>query len=138
MLNTSMKECPHCKFIKEDSEFGFVKDRQNLRSWCKVCVAAGRMRTYYKSKDKARAYKRKRYAVFAAIIQENRKPCVCCGEKEPSCIDFHHEDPTKKKFNMNVAVNRGLRLLLLELAKCICLCANCHRKFHARKLELPA
>lgn len=59
-------------------------------------------------------------------------PCVKCGEADPVCLDFHHIDPTQKKFLIALAVARAsLKRIQEEIAKCEILCANCHRKLHA-------
>lgn len=57
--------------------------------------------------------------------------CKVCSESEPCCLDFHH---LGDKFN-TLAVLSGtgysIATLKKEIAKCIVLCANCHRKHHA-------
>ena len=65
--------------------------------------------------------------------------CANCDEREPSCLDAHHVDPSGKDFQIGDASSGfgvGVDKLKAELAKCICLCANCHRKFHAGVIEL--
>ena len=49
-----------------------------------------------------------------------------CGEKDWRCLDFHHLRDKEK----NVADMTGLSKenLFKEMAKCIILCSNCHRK----------
>ena len=63
--------------------------------------------------------------------------CAQCGENHPACLDFHHTDPSKKEGNLYaMPSNRGWKWIELEVAKCIVLCANCHRKLHyAERLE---
>lgn len=58
--------------------------------------------------------------------------CVECGESDPRCIDFHHRDPKQKLYTISYMANRGFsdKKILAELAKCVALCANCHRKHH--------
>lgn len=66
--------------------------------------------------------------------------CTVCGYSRCSkAIEFHHIDPRTKLFNISqVTKNRvNKEVFLAELAKCIPLCANCHREFHAGMLELP-
>lgn len=63
--------------------------------------------------------------------------CVLCAEDDPDCLDFHHVDPKEKKFSFAVAVLRSRELLVAEAAKCVILCANCHRKFHAGTVAIP-
>jgi len=52
----------------------------------------------------------------------------------PEICDFHHLDP-KTKWRLRggmrqILVRHSMRLLLLEIEKCIPLCANCHRITH--------
>ncbi len=55
--------------------------------------------------------------------------CSACSEKDPRCLEFHHQDPKSKKFNVT---SHGCRTGSLdeEVKKCIVLCANCHAKLH--------
>lgn len=57
--------------------------------------------------------------------------CELCGERDPDCMDFHHEYGPKEFRVNNACVLRGRRQLLIEIRKCRVLCANCHRKQHA-------
>jgi hypothetical protein len=61
--------------------------------------------------------------------------CERCEEDDPSTLDFHHEDRGEKSFNITSVGVRGRRLeeVQAEMAKCIILCANCHRKHHAKE-----
>lgn len=58
--------------------------------------------------------------------------CEICGESHPSCIDFHHKDPTKKEIGISRSVWRGWKWerILTEISKCQVLCSNCHKKIH--------
>jgi hypothetical protein len=57
--------------------------------------------------------------------------CARCPERHPACLDFHHPDPTVKEATINQLVNCGnADRIRREIAKCILLCANCHRKEH--------
>ncbi len=59
--------------------------------------------------------------------------CERCPEDEPGCLDFHHTDPNEKDMPVNAIIKRMSRQRVLdEIAKCIVLCANCHRKEHLR------
>ncbi len=72
------------------------------------------------------------------IIEEKLKEyrsnlkCEICGESHPSCIDFHHKDPSKKEIGISRSVWRGWRWerILNEISKCSVLCSNCHKKEH--------
>lgn len=58
--------------------------------------------------------------------------CVHCGENHPAVLEFHHSDPKNKEVMVTRAVGNGWskERILKEIEKCICLCANCHRKEH--------
>ena len=62
--------------------------------------------------------------------------CERCGECESICLDFHHKDHTTKEINLGYMRSGGWskERVEKELKKCMVLCANCHRKIHAKKL----
>ena len=60
--------------------------------------------------------------------------CYYCNENEVVCIDLHHIDPKTKLFTVNsysIGMKHTQEEIMKELEKCIPVCANCHRKFHA-------
>jgi len=63
--------------------------------------------------------------------------CAYCLEMDRSCLEAHHTNRSEKEGT----VAKGLdswseKRLRAELKKCICICANCHRKLHAgRRLK---
>jgi len=60
--------------------------------------------------------------------------CVVCGEKDVGVLDFHHV--RGKTFAISNGVRSRTikaRQLEAELKKCVVLCANCHRRYHAAK-----
>jgi hypothetical protein len=62
--------------------------------------------------------------------------CRCCGWKDfPEGLDFDHEDPKEKYRDIAQMGTARLELLLAEMAKCIILCACCHRLKTARPEE---
>ena len=75
--------------------------------------------------------RKRRNQVFVQEYKRSRS-CVRCGESEPCCLDFHHIDPSLKVDAVPEMVNRGFGIarIVEEIAKCIILCANCHRKKH--------
>tara|TARA_R110000824_G_scaffold242992_2_gene431633 strand:- start:94 stop:324 length:231 start_codon:yes stop_codon:yes gene_type:complete len=58
------------------------------------------------------------------------KCCGCGYNKCASALEFHHTDPSKKEFIIG-SCKYGRSKMLEEAKKCILLCANCHREFHA-------
>jgi predicted HNH restriction endonuclease len=73
------------------------------------------------------------------IRQQNRlkayefmgSKCNLCGYNK--CLDalqFHHIDPSKKRFNISKGFEFCWDYLKTELKKCILVCANCHKELH--------
>lgn len=107
----------------------------------------------YKSPEKQREYQKSWYSknkerikIQQAAYRKENKPrltqwfagikstlvCIRCGESHPACLQFHHRDPSTKRF----AISQAIRLcvnredILEEIRKCDVLCGNCHAKEH--------
>jgi hypothetical protein len=99
--------------------------------------------------DKVRGYWRTWYCRNRAAVGEGRRrrkadlrqflqdykatlACVDCGERHPATLDFHHLDPAQKERSLGDIGKQGWsrKKALAEIAKCVTLCANCHRKRH--------
>lgn len=64
--------------------------------------------------------------------------CVICGERDLEVLDFHHVNPEEKKFHLSGSyANHGMQKVVAEVAKCVVLCANDHRRVHAGTREIP-
>ena len=59
--------------------------------------------------------------------------CFGCSRTGPPAIfDFHHRDAADKHFGIGQdGIPRRWEKVVAELAKCVMLCANCHREVHA-------
>jgi hypothetical protein len=59
--------------------------------------------------------------------------CFACGRRgEAALFDFHHLSGAEKEFAFSdKGVPRRWESIVAELAKCVMLCANCHREVHA-------
>ena len=92
-------------------------------------------RVYYeRNKDEINIRKknrRKEMGVWFKKLKRNHK-CVICGEDDASCIEFHHINREDKDFTISDSIRNGYsqQRVLKELAKCIPVCSNCHRKIH--------
>lgn len=85
----------------------------------------------YRRRAERRATKAANRAWFAAL--KTGKSCSCCGQSfPPQLLDYHHVDPATKRFRLAHAVRNGYgkAVILAEIAKCVLLCANCHRAEH--------
>ncbi len=95
-------------------------------------------RWYRANKDKHISYVRKREIGIETWFRRYKETLSCeiCGENHPACLDFHHIDPSLKKFSVSRKRDRpSLKQLQEEIAKCQVLCANCHRKEHYKQRE---
>ena len=134
------KICTTCHTEKDMAEFR--KDRTQKDGYqprCKLCVRA-RSAELYSSTYKATVRERDaaiRAANAAKLLEyKQTHPCVCCGESEAVCLDFHHTDPSTKEFGIACGLQRSWAKILKEIKKCVVVCANCHRKVHAELLNL--
>lgn len=135
-----MKQCTKCREIKDLKDFSFKNKQKNLlQSQCKKCSRENN-KIHYKGNVKyyCDRNKRVRKEVFLYVknLKENSK-CYKCGESDECCLDFHHRDPSIKRFSIGTGkVQNTLSTIKIELDKCDIICANCHRKLH-RDLKLP-
>ena len=63
--------------------------------------------------------------------------CAKCGDERFYVLDFHHRDPEEKDDGIAQMLrnNTSWEKIEGEMAKCIPLCANCHREFHYLERE---
>lgn len=95
-------------------EFLYDKSAGNSLSFCASCRIKNRN---LRIKDNLVAYKGGK--------------CELCGyDKYAQVLEFHHINPEDKLFNIAQHYNIAYSKLVLEVDKCILLCANCHREQH--------
>jgi len=69
---------------------------------------------------------------FLASIKT--KGCVLCGYRKClMALEFHHVGADKEYAVSDT--KRSLVATMREVAKCVCVCANCHREIHAGMIE---
>jgi len=127
-MTTTCLRCPEPK--SEEKFWKNKKSPDGLHAWCKSCH-----RAYYKAKPgynlkfqgRLRAEKRQ-------YVQEKKVAvgCTSCGEKHPACLEWHHTGEQQKEDSLArlIDANRPYAVLDAEMAKCVVLCSNCHRKQH--------
>lgn len=131
-----MKVCNMCNRNLPDTCFAVRKSTGNLVSYCAVCK-----RLYdrcYWAATKARRLSQKRInqkgitlrnkAYIKAYLLSHL--CIKCGEKDPVVLDFHHKRGLKKLAISNMVASYSITCIQHEIAKCVVLCANCHRREH--------
>jgi transcription elongation factor Elf1 len=139
------KTCCLCRLSRPHSDFNrATKRKDGLQPACRECNAA-RSRLYYQTHTEAhrettrkRRQERRRLTKQRIDDIKGRLECRVCGESDIVCLDFHHLDPAKKEFDIAMAMNDEWpwETVLAEIRKCVCLCANCHRKVHAGRFRV--
>jgi hypothetical protein len=66
--------------------------------------------------------------------------CIICGyDRHPGVLDFHHIDPATKSFGISSGgLSRSWISIQAELAKCVLVCANCHREIELGLVDLTS
>lgn len=83
-------------------------------------------KTKYRQSGKAKARLRFQKSL---LVDAFGGRCQCCGGAfHHSEFDFHHLDKETKERPLQP--DRGWETLVTEAAKCVMLCANCHRLYH--------
>lgn len=96
-----------------------------------------------------RTYADRREYLIKAVAKRRKKirqmaidylggKCLMCGyDKCSAALDFHHIDESTKSFGLSQdGMTRSWKRTKKELDKCVLLCANCHREYHAGDLQL--
>ena len=111
------KQCLICGKI-----FNLKSAAANQRTCCYDCMPDGVQLTR---------------GMFLAKIKEFLGgKCQRCGyNKCISALEFHHTDPTKKEFTISND-HFKLKEVMKEIKKCILICSNCHKEYHAGLWEL--
>ena len=134
----SLKTCARChnQFPPTSEHFTIDSYRKDgFSPYCRVCK-----RTKDRVADAtpaARARRQQRRVAARNCVLEWYKlnlGCSICHETEPCCLQADHLDGYEKLYNVSIMCGKGLGLDLIkeELAKCRCLCANCHFKKTAK------
>jgi hypothetical protein len=124
---------------KEYAKIYYEKHREKILARCKKRYEGNteKMRQdrkdyYNANKDKARERSRKEFAQVRGIFAKLKSSgCILCGyNKCVAALEFHHLDPSKKEHKLSQV--RSLETIMRETAKCIVICANCHREIHSK------
>lgn len=135
-----LKICSVCKIAKPGNHFHNSKRFKGGKVGnCKSCQKERNKKHYEENKD---AYLTRSAAQRVEQLQQFKDwkatlSCIACGEAEITCLEFHHKDPNVKEFLISDYRRFNTPKWLEEVKKCVCLCANCHRKVHAGVLVLP-
>jgi hypothetical protein len=133
-------QCVSCDRVLRNDAFhlppSFVT-RNRVFSYCKNCYVILNADAY---DARAETVEARRRVIWAYLAPH----CVHCGfDKHSSAMDLHHIKG-EKEGSISDLITRvtlaptahNLGRLLQEAAKCVALCANCHRMLHAGALKL--
>lgn len=102
------------------------KERANRAAYYKTSPTAG---------ETTRARCKARYKAGLEYVNaiKAKRGCADCGATpdDPSELHFHHADPSTKVASVADLLPRTRTTLDAEIAKCVVLCADCHRARHA-------
>jgi len=120
-----MKICTKCKLRKNETEFYRKGKSKRTNSFCKKCFNKYCSDRWVQKKLEA--------------IEYLGGCCSICGyKKHYGALEFHHKDPTIKKFQWDKARKLKKETIKKELDKCILVCANCHREIHEMERSTTA
>jgi len=106
------KTCPNC-----NKEFETIRRKH-------TCCSLKCQKAKYQKENRGDTYKPSRELVYKDKIA---KGCSRCPEKRPSCLQYHHLDPTTKIAGVGtLSQSKPPVIVAAEMEKCILLCANCH------------
>ena len=134
-----MKKCTRCTEIKLFTDFcKYSRSKDGYQPACKKCMAV----SYNRSRDKNKEHylqvaKLRRDQIQEQVTEwKTTKGCSLCKETYGACLELHHLDPSTKEDNPSNLKTKSFEAFLKEAAKCIVLCANCHRKVHGGVLKI--
>lgn len=146
LIVDGFKVCKGCWKKKPVKDFyPDPKSPYGVRSPCKECCQKSSKARYDEQKSLGKKHNQDRLDRRRAIKQELVNSlggcCSQCGyNKSLAALEFHHPDGSKdyqvSEMLLDATGKNGkfLRAVQEEAAKCIILCANCHREFHDKTL----
>jgi hypothetical protein len=110
-----MNKCKYCGKV-----YFYDRSKGHRKDICKSC----RTRLY-------------RYDLKKKLVDIAGGKCIVCGyNKCIRALDFHHRNPSEKKFSLSTPDSHKINDLIIEINKCDLLCANCHREIHEIKVPI--
>jgi hypothetical protein len=129
-----MRRCSRCGETKPVGEFAWRRKwKGQLDTFCRPCRSAYHREHYLAHRQKYIDQARRRKV---AVSDQNTKrivdylrthPCVDCGQSDVMVLEFDHL--RDKSFGISWGLGeKSWAQILLEIAKCEVVCANCHRR----------
>lgn len=129
-------------FLENKNSYTYVLFKDN--DYKNVCVSnlywcSNKKKCVNKKKrsNSTSVSKRRKKMKEDSIIYKGGKCCICGYNKCVGALEFHHLNPFEKDFSISSSgVTRSWKKIKMELDKCICVCANCHREIHAGLINI--
>lgn len=121
-INEQIKQCKICgKDFK-------IKANGHTRIYCYECSPS-----YEHGESKSETIIALRKAMKKQAVKMRGGKCERCGyDKCIGALQFHHRNPEEKKFGLSMnGITHSWNEYLLEVEKCVLLCANCHAEEHS-------
>lgn len=137
--------CSKCKKEKSTNDFHRSSTRKTgCQSTCKECCKIYNKETYknyYKNNKVFLVEKNNQFklrCLEAVNTIKSSYGCLFCKENNPCCLDFHHVNKEDKIDGISRLLHsHDVKQLIEEINKCVVVCSNCHRKLHAKQINLP-
>lgn len=129
-----MKQCIKCEEFKPFEDFTKNASKKNgTNGVCKLCQRKIAKKHYEANKAVYLDRNKRRTQEIVCFLREykDNHPCAICGESFPACLDFHHLVQDEKEHLVSQMRGQCLEAVKAEIAKCVLICSNCHRKYHA-------
>ncbi len=133
-----MKTCSGpCGRDLPEEDFHWRSKSKGLRiSQCRLCTSDKSKSHYTKNKGmylrKAKKWdvKNRTENIEKLVAYLKLHPCVDCGEEDPLVLTFDHVRGEKRDSISRMTQRNGCSwdTVLLEIAKCVVRCANCHMR----------
>ena len=136
------QRCYRCGAVKPADEFAWRrKERKQRDSFCRPCraeykqehYAANRQRYIKQARVQKQRLRLERTHYLLAFFESH--PCVDCGERDPVVLEFDHLRDKVDNVSKMASLKRPWAIILAEIAKCDVVCANCHRRRTAVRLN---
>lgn len=110
-----------------------VAKRYRLNHPSKVADRQKRYASTHREQKKENQKERRRRggALVEAVKSSRGNACHDCGSTEK--LEWHHRDPTTKRFHIGANLRLSVSTIESELAKCDLLCRSCHGARHGWK-----
>lgn len=130
--------CTKCFLQKPVEDFPWKNRLLGKRhTVCKECYAKRSSAWYQDNKEHQLENVRRNNQNYREMAREYvfqyllEHPCSSCGESDPRVLEFHHEGNKEAEVSRLMGRGASLDALKAEIAKCVVMCANCHRRITA-------